>query len=143
MQGSRLLSNGALLGLLFLAMGFTYGWPSATRRFLVLSYFLAVICFVGSAAFAGSLRELATDRSLRVQGVLADVLGFALYLSGGARPLHFVSLMAVGCGAVVGGILRFSISNVSRRLARSARRVRGRLLKRIGFGRRRAKARSR
>ena len=132
-KGNRLLSSGVVLGLLFVVLGFSDGWASAVRKCLALSYWLALTCLVMSAAFAASLRELGTDRSLWILSVLAVPLGFALYLSLGARSLYYGSLLGIGCGAILGLGLRFGMSNTARRIERGERRAFRRLLKRIGF----------
>lgn len=133
MRWSKFLSSGVGLVLLFVVLGFTDGWASAAHQCLILSYWAAVTCLIVFAAFAPSLRELGTDRSLWLLSALVVALGFGLYFLLGARPLYYASLLGVGCGAVLGLGLRFGMSDAGRRLERSERRTVRRLLKRIRF----------
>ena len=106
MTRNSFISSGALLGLIFLILVFREGWALGARLFLLTSYWLSVTILVTSVALAVSLRALGTDRSMWMLTTLAVGLALTCYLLSGREPLYYASLLAVGCGAIIGLGLR-------------------------------------
>lgn len=128
---------GALFLMLFLILGFKRGWAGAALQCLLFAYCVSLMCLAASIWLVTSLQVIREDKSTHILAVFTIALGLAACVLVGRRGVLHLSLLGVMCGSVMGGVMRFAISDVSRSIGRSERRLLGRVRKMLNLRRRR------